>query len=430
MNYQETIEYLYAALPMFHRIGPAAYKADLTNTIALCNLFDNPQKDLVCIHIAGTNGKGSVSHLLAAVFQVAGFKTGLYTSPHLKDFRERIRINGTMISEEWISSFVTNNRNDFEKIFPSFFELSTVMAFKYFKEQQTEIAIIETGLGGRLDSTNLVTPMISVITNIGFDHMNLLGNTLPEIAFEKAGIIKNNIPVVIGESNDATKNVLLEKASKHYAPIYFADENYSIESLDYDSVAAFQKVRIIKKETKESIVLDLDLTGKYQLKNVLTAYQTLQLVNPEKFNLTLQNIKEAFSKVKYYTGLQGRWQVINHNPLTICDTGHNEDGIKEVIRMIESTPHARLHFVLGVVNDKDLSKILSLLPKNATYYFCKADIPRGLDATELAMEASNFQLTGSIYESVKLAMQAAQNIAEKDDLVFIGGSTFTVAEII
>lgn len=430
MNYDETLHYLFSALPMFHRVGPAAYKANLDNTIAMCNLLGNPEKNLVCIHVAGTNGKGSVSHLLAAVFQQAGFKTGLYTSPHLRDFRERIRVNGEMVSKAWISNFVTKYKNDFDELQPSFFEMSTAMAFAYFRDVKTEIAIIETGLGGRLDSTNVITPLISVITNIGFDHTNLLGNTLEKIAGEKAGIIKNKIPVVIGESADATNFVFINKANEQQSKIIFADQHYKAIAKNYNPVEEEMHVDIYHNNKLYIENLLLDLTGPYQLKNCCTVLQTLEILNDSPFSITETILREAFRNVKKLTHLEGRWQIINRNPITICDTGHNEAGLRTTIPLLNSIPHQQLHIVLGVVDDKDLSGTLSFFPDKAIYYFCKADIPRGLDATLLAEKAGAYNLRGSVHHSVKEALEAARKAATSDDLIFIGGSTFTVAEII
>jgi len=430
MNYQETLDYLFSALPMFHRVGAAAYKANLDNTHALCNALEHPEKGLVCIHIAGTNGKGSTSHMLASIFQEAGFKTGLYTSPHLKDFRERIKINGIKVEEEWVASFITQNKNKIDSIQPSFFEMSTIMAFQYFKEQKTDIAIIETGLGGRLDTTNVIQPEISVITNIGYDHMNLLGDTLEKIAFEKAGIIKPHIPVVIGEFKEETKSVFMQQAEKCETNISFAQDNFIVTALDFDTTRSTQK--IIVKITIDGVerYFDCDLTGNYQLKNIATVFQTLEILDKNKFLITEEYITTGLRNVKRNTGLMGRWQILQSSPLTICDTGHNEDGINEVLKMIAATPHQQLHFVLGMVNDKEIEKILNMLPKDALYYFCKANIPRGLDVAELSSKAMSCGLNGSIHESVMLALKAAQANSSVNDLVFVGGSTFTVAEVV
>lgn len=429
MNYQETLDYLFAALPMFHRDGPAAYKASLDNTHALCEVTGHPEKGLTCIHIAGTNGKGSVSHMLASVLQAAGYKTGLYTSPHLRDFRERIRINGEMIQEEWITDFVSKHKKDFEKIQPSFFEMSTVMAFAYFKEMETEIAIIETGLGGRLDSTNVVTPILSVITNIGTDHMELLGDTIEKIATEKAGIIKEEVPVVIGESSPETMAVFIEMANEQSAEITFAHEIYKAECNEYDPLADHMMTTVFYEGNLYYKNMRLDLTGLYQLKNVCTTLAALDYLK-EDYDLPEEIIRKGLRTVIKSTGLNGRWQILSKEPLTICDTGHNIEGMAQVIPLIRRTDHKQLHFVLGMVNDKDISGILGMLPSEASYYFCKADIPRGLDATKLSEQAEEKGLHGKVYGSVNLALEAAQKNAGAKDLVFIGGSTFTVAEVV
>ena len=430
MNYSETIEYLFSALPMFHRIGPAAYKANLDNTHLLCKLFDHPENDLKCIHVAGTNGKGSVSHILASILQSAGFKTGLYTSPHLKDFRERIRINGAMVSEEWVSNFVSKHQQSFEEIKPSFFEMTTAMAFKYFHDHQTDIAVIETGLGGRLDSTNVLTPHVSVITNIGLDHMNLLGNTLEKIAIEKAGIIKSNIPIVIGEYTSTTKLIFTETSNRLSAPIYFASENFEIIAKEYNPLEEHQTVNIFKHHESYFKNVICDLSGKYQLKNIATVIQTISILKELGFQISENNIRDGLKNVKKNTGLQGRWQIINRSPITICDTGHNEDGLREVLPLLQEISHENLHIVLGMVNDKEIEKILELFPKDAIYYFCKANIPRGLDPSILAEKASVIGLKGIVFESVSAALHSAQKKALNNDIVFVGGSTFTVAEII
>jgi dihydrofolate synthase / folylpolyglutamate synthase len=429
MNYKETIDYLYAALPMFHRDGPAAYKASLDNTHALCDLTGNPEKGLTCIHIAGTNGKGSVAHMLASVLQAAGYKTGLYTSPHLRDFRERIRINGEMVSEEYVSDFVEKYRGDFDRIQPSFFEMSTVMAFNYFREQETDIAIIETGLGGRLDSTNVITPVISVITNIGTDHMNLLGDTIEKIAQEKAGIIKEDVPVVIGESTPETMDIFIRVANEHNAEITFAHEIYTAECENYDPVQDHLMATVYYEGNLYYKNLRLDLTGLYQLKNICTTLAVIDYLK-EDYELPEEIIRKGLRTVVKSTGLNGRWQVLSKTPLTICDTGHNKEGLAQVIPLIRRTHHKQLHFVLGMVNDKDINGILGMLPSEASYYFCKADIPRGMEAEDLSAQAEQKGLHGKTFKSVNAALEAAQKNAGKDDLVFIGGSTFTVAEVI
>lgn len=429
MNYKETLDYLFSALPMFHRDGPAAYKANLDNTKALCAATGNPEKGLTCIHIAGTNGKGSVAHMLASVLQAAGYKTGLYTSPHLRDFRERIRVNGEMVSEEWVAEFVTQHKADFEKIQPSFFEMSTVMAFTYFQQEETDIAIIETGLGGRLDSTNVVTPVLSVITNIGMDHMELLGDTLEKIAAEKAGIIKEEVPVVIGESTPETMEVFIRAANEHNAEITFAHEIYKAECNDYNPLEDHMMATVYYEGNLYYKNLRLDLTGLYQLKNVCTTLAAIDYLK-EDYDLPEEIIRRGLRTVIKSTGLNGRWQILSREPLTICDTGHNKDGLAQVIPLILRTEHKQLHFVLGMVGDKDIDGILSMLPADASYYFCKADIPRGMEAAKLAELAAAKGLKGEVYNSVQEALAAAQEKASGRDLVFVGGSTFTVAEVV
>jgi len=458
MNYQQTIQYLYSQLPLFTRDGPSAYKEDLTNTVALCERLDNPQHKFKSIHVAGTNGKGSTSHMLAAILQTAGYKTGLYTSPHLKDFRERIRINGQMIAEQEVVDFVAIHKTNFEDIRPSFFEMTVALAFDFFAREKVDIAVIETGLGGRLDSTNIITPLLSIITNIGWDHMDILGNTLPLIAKEKAGIIKNGIPVIISERQPETESVFIEKAVKENAPIVFASDEWNV----LRSEVRDQKLQVnndkgelvnnqqyltieIEKSSKTGLTSDfvlpsrllsasdlifLDLPGTYQLKNIKAVLSAVEALRLQGFKIDKSAVKTALSRVKLLTGLHGRWEVLSQHPLTICDTGHNPDGMEEVLKNIASVRYEHLHFVIGVVNDKDISKILGMLPTNATYYFCKPDIPRGLAVDTLKLKAESFELLGEGYQSVKDALKAAQKTAGKNDLVFVGGSTFVVAEVV
>jgi dihydrofolate synthase/folylpolyglutamate synthase len=439
MNYQETLSYLYNQLPMFTRVGASAFKKDLTNTIALCETLDNPQHKFKSIHIGGTNGKGSTSHMLAAVLQTAGYKTGLYTSPHLKDFRERIRINGAMISEQEVVDFVAQHQTDFETIEPSFFEMTVALAFDAFARHQVDIALIEVGLGGRLDSTNIITPLLSVITNIGWDHMNLLGDTLPLIAGEKAGIIKPGIPVIIGEHQPEVADIFTKTATEKVSPIVFASEQWDIipsteQNIGDAGQPSLLNVAVNSKPenpVKADYPLQLDLTGTYQLKNVKTVLSAVETLRSQGWVITDEHVTTALKHVKTLTGLQGRWQTLSTHPLTICDTGHNSDGIQEVLKNIAGVPYQHLHFVLGMVNDKDISKVLSLLPKtDTTYYFSKPDLPRGLDAVALKQQAQAFYLQGNTYTSVSLALKAAQQQAGPKDLVFAGGSTFVVAEIV
>jgi dihydrofolate synthase/folylpolyglutamate synthase len=426
MTYQETIDYLFAQLPMFTRVGASAFKANLDNTIELCALLNNPQNQFKSIHVAGTNGKGSTSHMLAAILQTAGYKTGLYTSPHLKDFRERIRVNGQMIGQQAVIDFVADYQHDFERIQPSFFEMTVALAFDYFAKEKVDIAVIETGLGGRLDSTNIITPLLSVITNIGWDHMNILGDTLPQIAGEKAGIIKPNIPIIIGERQDEVADVFINKAKEQHAPIVFASDIYETKIKGGDD--NLREVEL--SSANETLTLMLDLTGSYQLKNIKTVLATVNELRAQGFTITNDHIKTALRQVKNLTGLHGRWETLSTSPLTICDTGHNPDGIAEVLKNIANIKYQQLHFVIGMVNDKDGAKVLSMLPKDAIYYFCKPDMPRGLEAETLQQKAAEFGLTGNAYPSVKEALKAAKNAAQSADLVFVGGSTFVVAEII
>ena len=436
MDYQHTLDYLYSQLPMFTRDGPSAFKKDLTNTLELCKRLDNPHKKFKSIHIGGTNGKGSTSHMLAAILQTAGYKTGLYTSPHLRDFRERIRINGKMISEDYVINFVEQHQKDFADIQPSFFETTVAMAFDTFAKEKVDIAIVEVGLGGRLDSTNVITPLLSVITNIGWDHMNMLGNTLQLIAGEKAGIIKQNVPVIIGEYQPEVADVFISKAEAEKATISFASEKWDILKSEVGSrksevMSDYLEFKIQKKDSGlKPLGLRLDLPGSYQLKNVKAVLSAVEELRRQSFTISDEHIATALMQVKKLTGLRGRWEILNHHPLTICDTGHNPEGIAEVLKNIGHVAYNHLHFVMGVVNDKDISKILTMLPAQATYYFCKPDILRGLDAENLKQQAEKYNLHGENYASVKAALNAAQNNAGKTDLIFIGGSTFVVAEIV
>ena len=434
MDYPQTIKYLYEQLPVFTRIGASAYKADLTNTIELCKRLGDPQHKFKSIHVGGTNGKGSTSHMLAAILQVAGYKTGLYTSPHLRDFRERIRINGEMISEQQVIDFVADHKTDFEDIQPSFFEMTVGLAFDIFAKEQIDIAVIEVGLGGRLDSTNIITPLLSIITNIGWDHMNILGDTLQLIAAEKAGIIKPNIPVIIGEYQAEVADIFLRKANKEEADLIFASDEWESEVRGPESevrVPQYLDLNIYKKGSRlKTQDLSLDLPGSYQLKNIKTVLSAVEELRKQGFIITDEHLKTALKQVKTLTGLHGRWEVLSTDPLTICDTGHNPEGMQEVLKDIAATPYEYLHFVIGMVNDKDITKVLSMLPTNATYYFCKPDIPRGLEAESLKLKAESFGLYGKTYATVKDAYAAAQNSAKTYDLVFIGGSTFVVAEVV
>ncbi len=426
MTYQQTLEYLFTKLPMYQRVGAAAYKADLSNTLKIVEHLGKPHTKIKCIHVAGTNGKGSSSHMLAAVLQKSGYKTGLYTSPHLLDFRERIKINGKMIPKNHVIDFVEKHKEVFEQIQPSFFEWTVGLAFDYFMQEEVDVAVIEVGLGGRLDSTNVITPKVSLITNISYDHMNLLGDTLEKIAAEKAGIIKNRVPVVISQYQSETAPVFTQTAKELKAPIEYADKNYKV--LAHQQENKHLKLSLLNKKTETQEHYELDLCGLYQIKNLLGVLETLEHIEKAGFILEKENIKAALKNVTELTGLQGRWQLIQDNPKIIADTGHNEDGIKQVIENLKQVQFQHLHFVFGAVNDKDISKILQLLPKDAHYYFVKANIPRALDENELMQMALKLKLKGKAYETVELGLKAAKKAAKKNDLILIGGSTFVVAD--
>jgi len=429
MDYQQTLDYMLARLPMFHRIGAAAYRADLGNTLELCEITDYPHRHFQSVHIAGTNGKGSVSHFLSSILQTSGKKVGLYTSPHLVDFRERIRINGEMISKEYVVEFVNRYRNDFDRIQPSFFEMNVALAFSYFAEEKVDIAIIETGMGGRLDSTNVISPLVSVITNIGLDHTQFLGDTLKLIAAEKAGIIKPQTPVVIGQTNSETLPVFYAKAAEMISPIYFADEEFEVRNVKNEVVETLKLTFDVFYKGKLYLEnIDSPLAGSYQPHNILTVIQTAQILETVGWETGIENIRIGIENVILNTGFAGRWQMLQRSPLTICDIGHNVDGIKEVIKQLNVTPHNKLHIVFGVVSDKDITGMLELLPKEATYYFCNANLPRAMNAELLADKARKIGLKGEVWLSVIEAKEAALKAAEKDDLVFIGGSAFVVAE--
>ncbi len=427
MTWQQALDYLFAQLPMFHRIGAAAYKNNLDNSLALDNLLHHPHKNYPCIHIAGTNGKGSVSNMLAAIYQSAGYRTGLFTSPHLKDFRERIRVDGKMISRQYVIRFIENHRTEFEKIQPSFFEWTAALAFDFFRNKKIDIAIIETGLGGRLDSTNIITPDLSVITNIGWDHAYLLGNSLQKIAAEKAGIIKSGVPVVIGEKQEPVKAVFENKAKDAASPLVFASENFKI--VKKAELVQRMKVDIFHKRKQYLKDVIMDLTGFYQLKNICSVLQAVQMLN-RKFPVEEKHIRKGLKQVKKITGFNGRWTVLSKQPMIIADTGHNREGISEVIKQIESIKFSRLHIILGMVADKDVNSVLRMFPRNAEYYFCKPSVPRGLDAGQLCESAKKFGLSGKSFFSVKSALKTAKINAGRGDLIFIGGSTFVVSEII
>lgn len=429
MNYQETIQWLFSQLPMFQRVGSQAFKKDLGNITALCAHLGQPQNQFKSVHLAGTNGKGSTAHILSAILQTAGYKVGLYTSPHYRDFRERIKINGSYISEQAVVNFVDKNKTAFQEIKPSFFEMTVAMAFDYFHKEKVDIALIETGLGGRLDSTNVITPLLSIITNIGMDHEAMLGNTLPLIAGEKAGIIKSNVPVIIGESHPETAPVFIKKAKEENAAITFVDEVVQATLIERNHKKSFYSI------TSESYNLDFrellfDLTGTYQIHNLKTALLATSFLVKENFTITPAHIRTACADVQNISKLLGRWQVLSESPLTICDSGHNGHGLQYTVNALEELNKEQIHFVFGTVNDKDLSMVFPLLPKNAIYYFCKANIPRGLDATALQQSAKEQGLNGRAYTSVQAAFEAAKVQAGANDCVFVGGSIFVVGEVL
>jgi len=432
MNYQQTLDYLYSQLPMFHRIGKAAYKADLNNSLALTRYLGNPEKKFRSIHIAGTNGKGSVAHMLASVFQEAGYKTGLCTSPHLKDFRERFRINGKMMPREFLMEFVDNHKPFFEKLQLSFFEMTIAMTFDYFAKEKVDIAIVETGLGGRLDSTNIITPELSVITNIGLDHTNLLGDTLQAIAFEKAGIIKNSVPVVVGKTRVEARKVIADKARECASEIFFADEEYAVINTSKVFIDNIPMLRFSLKGKGKRREFLSSLTGTYQYENICTVASAVDVINKQTdFNLSENNLQMGLRNIVSNTGIAGRWQVLSQNPTVVCDTGHNLDGMQKVLENIAGISYEKLHFVLGMMADKDVLEILDILPqKETTYYYCKPEVPRGMDANTLMGFATSRGLTGNSYQSVSDAYKSALKAACENDLVFIGGSSFVVAEVV
>ena len=403
MNYSETIEYLFQRLPIYQRSGISAYKSDIGNIVKASTILGNPHLNFKSVHIAGTNGKGSTAHMISSVLQESGYKVGLYTSPHLKDFRERIRINGKIISQKTVVDFIEKYKTKFEEIDMSFFEMTVAMAFHHFSEEKVDIAIIECGLGGRLDSTNIIQPLVSVITNIGIDHTALLGNTIEEIAKEKAGIIKQETPIIIGRNQKECRTIFINKAREHNSEVYFCEGE-----------SAYQT----------------DLKGNYQNENKRTAVFSLNELQKKGFEIKKEDIRKGLLKVTENTSLVGRWQIVNESPLTICDTAHNEDGIKEIVKQLNTIDYNELHFVLGTVNDKSIEKVLSLLPKSAKYYFCQADIPRALDKNELRKLSEKNKLFGEVYTSVSVAYNQAKKNAKINDCIYIGGSTFVVAEII
>lgn len=423
MNYEETINYLYNQLPVYQKIGGSAYKEGLDNSLALDKYFKHPHRKYKTIHVAGTNGKGSTSHLLAAILQQAGYKVGLYTSPHLVDFRERIRINGKMIDKSYILDFVEIHRENFEPIQPSFFELTMMMAFQYFADEAVDIAIIEVGLGGRLDSTNIISPILSIITNISLDHTQFLGDTTDKIAVEKAGIIKPHTPVIVGEAKGTVRTVFEEKAKTEKAPILFAQDLNLIIGADKLEDGSW----LLQTEAYPN--LKDELGGLPQIQNASTVICAIDVLRKVELNISYQAVYSGFALVTKLTGLLGRWQIIRqNNPKIICDTGHNVGGFEYIREQLKTEKHNKLHIIIGMVNDKDITKVLSLLPQDAIYYFTKADIPRALDEKSLQLQADNFKLKGKSFNSVKAAIKTALNEASNNDLIFIGGSNFIIAE--
>jgi dihydrofolate synthase / folylpolyglutamate synthase len=425
-SYQEVLTYLYHNLPMFQRVGSSAYKKDLTNTVRLCDVLGNPQRKFRSVHVAGTNGKGSTSHMLAAILQTSGYKTGLYTSPHLKAFTERIRVNGQEIDQESVVDFVNRIRPAIDEVQPSFFEITVAMAFDYFAKQQVDIAVIEVGLGGRLDSTNVITPELSVITNIGWDHKDILGDTLEKIAFEKAGIIKENVPVVVSERQKDIDRVFIDQARSKNAQIYFAADEYRLvrhERPDKITYDVFLKDDLIFRD------LYIPLQGYYQQKNLSGVLKAIEILDGNSWGVTAEGIAKGLANVVELTGLKGRWQKLKEQPLMVCDTGHNVDGLREVVAQIKAQSFEKLHFVFGVVRDKDLEDVMSILPKDAFYYFCEAKIPRAMKAEELANIAYSKGFRGKVITDVNEAVRMAEQEASTRDMIFIGGSTFVVAEL-
>ena len=429
MNYQQTVDFFFSQLPAFHRIGKVAYKADLNNTIALDEYFNHPHRSFKTIHVAGTNGKGSTSHMLASVLAKAGYRVGLYTSPHLKDFRERIRINGLVIPELEVVDFVEKHRAIFEKIKPSFFEMTVALAFDYFSREKVDIAVIEVGLGGRLDSTNIITPILSIITNISLDHTDLLGDTLEKIASEKAGIIKSNVPIIISQTQTEIEHVFQDKAHETQSPISFADKYYKIVRINNQN-PNYQEFDIQNSNGKTLQGIKLDLCGSYQKFNIAGVLQSVDILNENSFAIDEEQIREGLATAAASTGLIGRWQKLQNNPLIICDTGHNVDGITLVMEQLKKVERENLRMVIGMVGDKDIDGILSLFPKDAVYYFTKASIPRALDEKILAQKAVGYGLIGNTYPTVADALNSAKRDAGKNDFIFVGGSTFVVAEVV
>ena len=424
MTYDETLSYLYQSAPLFQQIGKGAYKEGLETTFTLDTYFAHPHRSFRTIHVAGTNGKGSCSHTLAAILQSAGYKTGLYTSPHLIDFRERIRVNGEPVSQAFVVDFVEKHRNFFEALHPSFFELTTAMAFHYFQQKEVDVAVIEVGLGGRLDCTNIITPDLCIITNISFDHTQFLGNTLAKIASEKAGIIKRNIPVIIGETTPETKPVFQEKAREMHAPIVFAEEESLVKQFSHTPEGKYLY------QTDDYKDLEGELGGLCQIKNTNTLLSAIRVLKQCGYNINEGNVREGFSHVCERTGLMGRWQKISVSPDIICDTGHNVGGFQYICRQLSLQRCEHLRIIIGMVNDKDISGVLGMLPKDATYYFTRASVQRALSPEAIQGIASSFGLHGETYPDVITALNAAKKEASQNDLIFVGGSNFIVADLL
>ena len=430
-TYSETLKYLYSCLPMYQRIGAAAYKADLSNTLALSQVCGQPEKKFPSVHIAGTNGKGSVSHMIASVLQSSGYKTGLYTSPHLIDFRERIKVNGAMIGKRRVTDFVERYRKEFEKIRPSFFEMTFALAMEEFARQNIDIAVVETGMGGRLDSTNIVQPVLSIITNIGLDHTRFLGDTLAKIATEKAGIIRTGVPVIIGRKQTETAAVFETTSLKFQTGLHYAGTTHLITN--FVSNNGYEGGSIYSMDIVGGTAVEdarCGLGGEYQSENIPVVFAACEALVKSGYKIPMQNILNGIEGVVKNTGLRGRWEILNLKPLAVCDTGHNPDGIARVVRQIEKLGKDQNHMVLGMVDDKDADSVLALLPRDAIYYFCRPVIPRGMDTAILAQHAKRHSLSGSVFPAVRDAYAAAMSGAGPNDLVFVGGSTFVVAEII
>jgi dihydrofolate synthase / folylpolyglutamate synthase len=428
LNYTQTLEYIFAQLPMFSRVGAPAYKAGLDNIISLCNAIGNPQQKLKCIHVGGTNGKGSTSHLLASILQEAGYKVGLYTSPHLFDFRERIMINGDYIPENDVVQFIESNKNLIENIAPSFFEITVAMAFEYFAKMQTDYCVIEVGMGGRLDSTNIITPLLSIITNISKDHTQFLGDTIAKIATEKAGIIKKNIPVIIGESHIESEPIFRNTASQLEAPIFFADKIWDVIQIENQN-PILNTYKMVNRQAMSITKIETNLIGQYQQHNLKTAFQACTILQEQNIEISANHIYDGIANVKTNTQLKGRFDIISQNPLVICDVAHNVAGITEVLQQIQKLPHTALHIICGFVADKDLNEVLQLMPLQAQYYFTQAQIPRALDKIILNQKAQEVNLIGATFDNVNVALVAAKNNANANDIILVVGSFFLLGEM-